>query len=150
MIRGHHTFKKFWMPYIGKELPLSCEKGNVHDKHAVAVRTVRTKADRCCCWTCTSRDVACLLVFHTIWRRERLQENAHEGRRAKECSRKATGEGTFARERLRENVRERMFARECLRRATGERTFARECLHWATFMATVVKAFFTPQQKFHT
>ena len=38
VIRGHHVSKKFWMPYIGEELPLSCEEGNMCDKHAVAVR----------------------------------------------------------------------------------------------------------------
>ena len=38
MIRGHHVSKKFWTPYIGEELSLSCEEGNVYDKHAVAVR----------------------------------------------------------------------------------------------------------------
>ena len=37
VIRGHHVSKKFWMPYIGEELPQSCEEGNVHDKHTVAV-----------------------------------------------------------------------------------------------------------------
>ena len=42
VIRGNHISKKFWMPCIGEELPWSCEEGNVHDKHTVAVRT---KAD---------------------------------------------------------------------------------------------------------
>ena len=33
-------FQKFWMPYTGKELPLSCEEGNVYDKHVVAVHYI--------------------------------------------------------------------------------------------------------------
>ena len=37
VIGGHDVSKKFWMPYISEELPQSCEKGNVYDKHAVAV-----------------------------------------------------------------------------------------------------------------
>ena len=39
VIRGHHVSKRFWTPYVGEELLLSCEEGNGHDKHAVAVRT---------------------------------------------------------------------------------------------------------------
>ena len=42
MVRGNHISKKFWTPYIGEELLLSCEERNIYDKHAVAVRT---KAD---------------------------------------------------------------------------------------------------------
>ena len=38
VIRGHHVSKKFWMPYIGEELLLSCEEGNIYEKHPVAVR----------------------------------------------------------------------------------------------------------------
>ena len=38
MIRAHHLSIKFWTPYIGENLPLSCEEGNVYDTHAVAVR----------------------------------------------------------------------------------------------------------------
>ena len=61
MIGGHHVSKKFWMPYIGEELPLSCKEGNVYDKHAVAVY----KADGIVVGHNTPReiDVACLLVF---------------------------------------------------------------------------------------
>ena len=65
VIRGHHVFKQFWMPYIGEELPLSCEEGNVYDKHAVAVR----KADGVVVGHAPREiDVACLLVFPAIRR----------------------------------------------------------------------------------
>ena len=55
VIRGHHVSIKFWMPYIGDDLPLSCEEGNVYDEHAFAVR----KADG-------------VIVGHALWEMSRV------------------------------------------------------------------------------
>ena len=42
VIIGDHVSKRFSTFYTGEELSLSCEEGNVYDKHVVAVRS---KAD---------------------------------------------------------------------------------------------------------
>ena len=37
VIRGHHVYKTIWTPYLGEELVLATENGNLFDRHAVAV-----------------------------------------------------------------------------------------------------------------
>ena len=37
VIRGHHVFKSIWSPFVGETLSLKQEKGNRHDRFAVAV-----------------------------------------------------------------------------------------------------------------
>lgn len=37
VIRGHHVYKDFWMPYIHEELTVGTEEENLYDRHAVAV-----------------------------------------------------------------------------------------------------------------
>ena len=46
MISGNHVSIKLWTPYIGKDLPLSCKKGKVYDKHTVAVLLLGTHLRR--------------------------------------------------------------------------------------------------------
>ena len=36
MVRGHHIFKRIWMPVIGQLLQVQAETGNEWDPHAVA------------------------------------------------------------------------------------------------------------------
>ena len=35
---GHHVYKKIWTPYVGEQLDCQHEKGNTHDKHAMAIK----------------------------------------------------------------------------------------------------------------
>ena len=37
VIRGHHVFKLMWSPFVGEILAVKQEKGNRHDRFAVAV-----------------------------------------------------------------------------------------------------------------
>ena len=37
VIRGHHVFKSIWSPFVGETLAVKQEKGNRHDRFAVAV-----------------------------------------------------------------------------------------------------------------
>ena len=37
VIRGHHIYKKVWMPSVGEVLLLVKEEGNEHDRFAVSV-----------------------------------------------------------------------------------------------------------------
>ena len=36
-IRGHHVYKEVWTPYVGEELSVKKETGNLYDAFAVAV-----------------------------------------------------------------------------------------------------------------
>ena len=37
VIRGHHVYKRIWMPRLGEQLTLAPESDNDHDRRAVAV-----------------------------------------------------------------------------------------------------------------
>ena len=37
VIRGHHVYKDFWMPYIHEELTVGTEEENSYDRHAVII-----------------------------------------------------------------------------------------------------------------